>query len=250
MPGTSSVAHGWSASKDGRNHKRRQAVVAERVLCPVRQRHGEHVAVDEQQHEHREGVDQHARQPDAVVDGPAAPLRRDRAEGHAEHEPGDRHDAEQLERVRRRRGDDVGDLPTAQVGAEVTVGVVRQAVDERAEARVARLVVAGVVQSVARLDGGQLRGARDAVAEERQRRVAVELDGERGQQVQDEHHEEQREHGLQTPPRDVAAHQLPPAGRRSPDRTSTIRPAQSGLPANTSIKRRRSPPPGAAWWRR
>ena len=129
-----------------------------------------------------------------MVDRPAAPSGRDRAEHHAEHEPGDRHDAEQPQRVRRRRGHDVGHLPTAQVGAEVAMSVRRQAVDERAEARVAGLVVAGVVEAVARLHGGQLRGARDAVAEERQRRVAVELDGERREQVQREHHQEQREH--------------------------------------------------------
>ena len=162
---------------------------------------------------------------------PAAPPGRDRAERHAQHEPGDRHDAEQPERVRCRGRDDVGHLPAAQVGAEVAVGVRRQAVDERAEARVARLVVAGVVEPVALLHGGQLACARDAVAEERQRRVAVELDGQRREQVQHEHHQEQREHRLQTPAGDVAAHQVRLVGRGAT-------PPRRGHPSSLTSSRR------------
>ena len=192
-PGTISVAHGWSWSNDGRNNS------AGRLPSPnVSSAQFDSGTANTYRYTSSSTNTGKASiitlvMRIAVVDRPAAPPGRDRAERHAQHEPGDRDDAEQPQRVRRRGGDDVGHLAPAQVGAEVAVQVVAEPVEERPEARVARLVVARVVEAVARLDGGELRRGGNPVAEEGQRRVAVELDGERRQQVEREHDEEQRE---------------------------------------------------------
>src|SRR5699024_1916685 len=71
-------------------------------------------------------------------------------------------------------------------------------------------VVARVGQPESGLDSGQLGVGGRTVTEERQRGIAVELNGEGGQVVQQEHHQKQCETRLEHSPRDISAHGVGP----------------------------------------